>query len=56
MRGKKIEMSDVKIIGYLLRRLKQETGELTRAIKKGKDAESIKKEAVDIRNFAMMIF
>ncbi|KKL25848.1 hypothetical protein LCGC14_2401180 [marine sediment metagenome] len=39
---------------WFLNRLRQETGELERAIKKG-DINEIKKEAADVGNFAMMI-
>jgi NTP pyrophosphatase (non-canonical NTP hydrolase) len=42
--------------GWLLHRLRQETGELERAINLGKcDAEQIAREAADVANFSMMI-
>jgi len=40
---------------WLLNRLKQETGELRRAIKKNKPALEVLREAADVANFAMMI-
>jgi NTP pyrophosphatase (non-canonical NTP hydrolase) len=39
---------------WLLNRLRQETGELSRAIKRG-NATEIAREAADVSNFAMMI-
>src|SRR5207237_2877466 len=41
--------------GALLRRLKQEVGELDRALKSGADAQRITQEAADVANFAAMI-
>lgn len=41
--------------GALLRRLKQEVGELDRAIKSGAVPEQVIREAADVANFAAMI-
>jgi len=40
---------------WLLNRLRQETGELKRAIGSKLDSEQVAREAADVANFAMMI-
>ena len=42
-------------MGYLLRRLGEETAELRRAIKAGKPRAEVVREAADVANFCMMI-
>ncbi len=41
--------------GQMLRRLKQETGELERALKRGASSREVAREAADIANFAFFI-
>ena len=41
--------------GQHLRRLKQEVGELTRALERGESVERIRKEAADVSNFAAFL-
>lgn len=46
---------DGETVGWLLRRLKQEVRELTRAIQRDELPVRVSSEAADIANFAMMI-
>ena len=41
--------------GELLRRIKQEVGELTRAIEKNRSALDVAREAADVANFCRML-
>ena len=40
---------------WLLNRLRQEAGELERAIASGAPADEVEREAADVANFAMMV-
>ena len=42
-------------VEYLLRRLRQEVGELERAVSEGQSPPDIGREAADVANFAMMV-
>ena len=41
---------------WILHRMRQELGELVKAVKRGDDIEKIQKEAIDVAAFAMFLY